>query len=294
MAWCSSATNERHAFVHGPLEHCIETDYVREIIRSQKLTPPADAGETWPYSIHVRALGGFELRVDAEPVAPARKAQVVPQRMLETLVALSGRGVEKSRLTDLLWPDSHGDAGAQAFDTTLYRLRKILNNPAALVLVDGKLSLSTEHVWTDVWEVERILATHGPNSTVGVTEHFRAARRLLELYRGPLHTGSELPIWVVPRARLHERVIQTVARAAELVAHAGDLARARILFSEALNVDPTVEGFYQGLMRCAIDLGARAEVARTYERCRRVLRAAFGVEPSETTRELWLRGAKSA
>ena len=168
---------------------------------------------------------------------------MVPQRMLEALVAMGGQSVEKSRFTDILWPDAHGDAGGQVFDTTLHRLRKILGNPAALVLHDGKLSLAREHVWTDLWAVERSLGADGQHSNIGVVERFKNAHKLIELYRGPLYAGSEQTVWVVPRARLHERVVQAVERAAEDLATGGEWTRARILFAEGIAWDPTVEAF---------------------------------------------------
>ena len=275
------------------LEHGIEPDYVRELVRNQKLSPPASACETWPYSVHIRALGGFELRVDEQPSVPSRKAEMVPQQMLEALVAMGGQSVERRVLPTF--------SGQTPMGMPADRVRhhpsstaQDLGNPAALVLHDGKLSLAREHVWTDLWAVERLLGADGQHSNIGVVERFKNAHKLIELYRGPLYAGSEQTVWVMPRARLHERVVQAVERAAEDLATGGEWTRARILFAEGIGLDPTVEAFYQGVMRCATQLGAKAEVARTYERCRRILKAAFGVEPSDATRELWLRGAKSS
>jgi DNA-binding SARP family transcriptional activator len=270
------------------LEKGIEAEYVRSLIRIHKLTPPPSAGASWPYQLHIRALGGFDLLVDEKPVVPGGKAQVVPLRMLETLVALGGRSVEKSRLSDVLWPDAAGDTAAQAFDTTLHRLRRLLGNPRTLVLFDGKLSLAPDLVWIDSWAIEPLLTALN-QARITVAERVAKAGHMIDLYRGPLHAGSEQPIWVTPRTRLHERVVRAITRAAESAESSGELEGARTLFAAGTAIDPTVEAFYQGEIRCAARAGQKAEVARIYKRCQQVLRASLGVEPSEATRDIAFR-----
>ena len=55
-----------------------------------------------------------------------------------------------------LWPDAEGATAKASFDTTLFRLRKLLDLDNALVLVAGKLSLARELCWTDVWSLESV------------------------------------------------------------------------------------------------------------------------------------------
>ena len=87
-----------------------------------------------------------------------RKVQRRPLALLKTLISLGGRNVSEARLTELLWPDADGDLAHQSFTAALSRLRKLLGTDDALVLKDGRLSLSNRHCWVDAWAFERFLA----------------------------------------------------------------------------------------------------------------------------------------
>jgi tetratricopeptide (TPR) repeat protein len=132
------------------LSHDIETDYVRMLIERNGFTPPADASPAWPFRLRIRLLGGFELERDGLPVTFSGKAQQRPLDLLKLLVALGGSNVDAVQLTAALWPDSDGAAAKTTFDSTLFRLRKLLEVENALVLAAGRLSLDRALVWTDV------------------------------------------------------------------------------------------------------------------------------------------------
>ena len=67
---------------------------------------------------------------DGAPLAFRGKAQKKPLELLKALVALGGEGVETGRLAAILWPEAAGDAAKVSFDSTLYRLRKLLEQDA--------------------------------------------------------------------------------------------------------------------------------------------------------------------
>ena len=107
--------------------------------------------------VSIFTLGRFSLLLNGKPAEFGRKA---PQRQLELLkaiVALGGREVSTTSLMSALWPDVDGDVAQRSFDTTLHRLRKILNDRRVLVMKEGKLSLDGNYCWVDVWSFERLL-----------------------------------------------------------------------------------------------------------------------------------------
>ena len=109
------------------LDAGVETEYARQLITRRGLAPPEGrASEHWPWPLAVRALGRFELARDGAALEVRGKAQRKPLELLKALIALGGEGVDASRLAALLWPDADGDAAKKSFDTTLYRLRKLL------------------------------------------------------------------------------------------------------------------------------------------------------------------------
>src|SRR5437762_9577653 len=138
------------------LEHGIETGFVLALIERNALTAPADAGSAWPFRLRVRVLRGFELVRDGQPMRFTGKAQQRPLDLLKLVVALGGHNVDISQLMAALWPDADGAAAKASFDTTLFRLRKLLDVDDALVLAAGKLSLAGSVAWTDVWALEAV------------------------------------------------------------------------------------------------------------------------------------------
>ena len=168
------------------LEAGIETDYVRELVARRRLPPPDDRTcEHWPWPLRVRTLGRFELARDGVALEVHGKAQKKPLELLKALVALGSEGVESSRLAALLWPDADGDAAKASFDTTLYRLRKLLGVDTALVLAEGKLSVDRRQCLVDVW------TSTGSYARPMVTPRPATPRRTI---RSPLGARSSTPI----------------------------------------------------------------------------------------------------
>ena len=58
-------------------------------------------------------------------------------------------------------------------------------------------------------------------------------------------------------------------------------------YQKGLEVDRLAEEFYQGLMSCYQQLGRRAEAISAYNRCKKALSAALGVEPSAKTEAMY-------
>jgi hypothetical protein len=121
------AADDEPARRGGDRAEGIEPDYVRQLVAARGLPPdeerPSDA---WPWPLRIYALGRFEVLRDGAPLAFRGKAQKKPLELLKTLVALGGEAVDASRLAAILWPDAAGDAAKVSFDSTLYRLRKLL------------------------------------------------------------------------------------------------------------------------------------------------------------------------
>src|SRR5581483_1629286 len=131
------------------LEQAIETDFVRTLIARNRWVTPPQAGPAWPFRLRLRVLGGFELVRDDEPVRFTGKTQQRPLDLLKALVAFGGDRVDAQQLMAVLWPDADGAAAKTSFDTTLFRLRKLLDVDNALVLAAGKLSLNRTLAWVD-------------------------------------------------------------------------------------------------------------------------------------------------
>ena len=272
------------------LEHDIETEFVRRLIESRNIAPPANAPEAWPWAVRVYALGGFSLQRHGEPRVSEGKAQKKPIDLLKVLIALGGRGVAKEKLCDLLWPDADAEAATAALDVVISRLRKLLNEPDAIRIEEGKVGFNVERVWLDVWAFDRDVealqsALHQPEEASVID---MIGRRLLARYRGPF-LGSEDPQrWsLAARDRWQNRFRRSLADAGRYWEQHGEWSRAIALYERALEEDSLAEDLYRRLMRGYLARGEPAEAARVYRRCREMLSVQLGIPPSADTETLF-------
>jgi len=278
-------------FCARALEEGIEVEHVRGLVRRCRLVPshpPLDI-EEWPWPLKIYTLGRFALVRDDVGVASSGRAQARPLLMLKAIVALGGRGISASDLCDKLWPESDGDTALGAFNTTLYRLRKLLGNDEAVELSDGLVSLNPRFVWVDTWAFERLLGK--------AEEEIKANRkkpggrlidRALHMYQGPfMATERDMPLYLPMAERLRSKFLRHIGTLGRLYEGAGEFERAIARFKQGIEVDVLAEDFYQGLMQCYRNLGRRAEAIAVYRRLEKNLSVMLGVAPSEESRALY-------
>ncbi|NJD61412.1 MAG: hypothetical protein FIA93_01655, partial [Deltaproteobacteria bacterium] len=265
------------------LQEGIEVDYVRELIRRNRLAPdPANPDlEQWPWPVKVHTLGRFGLLVDDRPVEYGRKVQQKPLALLTALVALGGRGVPEGRLAELLWPGADGDLAHHSFEVALSRLRKLLGKEEALVLKEGRLSLSNRHCWVDAWAFERSQGQAERAMKEGRgTEAISLFEKSLSLYRGPFLQSEEMSCVESPREKLRMRFLGAVAHLGRCYEDGENWEAAVSCYRRGIEVDALAEALYRRLMVCHIRQGREAEALSVYRRCRKTLSSVLGMEPS--------------
>jgi DNA-binding SARP family transcriptional activator len=271
------------------LEEGIEIDYVRELIRRNRLAPdPANPDlEQWPWPVKVYTLGRFGLLVDDRPVEFGRKVQQKPLALLKALVALGGREVPEAKLTEFLWPEADGDLAHNSFEVALSRLRKLLGTDEALTLKEGRLSLSNRQCWVDVWAFARSLgqaekARKEGKGTVAIPLFEKA----LSLYRGPFLQSEEMTCAESPREKLRRGFLRAVARLGQCYEDRERWDEAVSCYGKGIEADDLAEELYRRLMVCHIRQGREAEALSVYRRCRKTLSSVLGVDPSPETRAI--------
>ena len=154
------------------LDHGIETDYTRRLIRIHRLQPPSSESLNWPRPLKVITLGRFAILRDERPLEFSRKTPRRLIALLKAIVVSGPEGVSAERLYDWLWPDHEGDAAHEALATALHRLRKLLDLPEAVRLIDSRVSLDPSLCWVDAFVFERMCEQRSPSA------------QAFELYRG--------------------------------------------------------------------------------------------------------------
>jgi class 3 adenylate cyclase/CheY-like chemotaxis protein/DNA-binding SARP family transcriptional activator len=242
--------------------------------------------QNWP--LKVFTFGQFSLVLDGKPLTFSRKAQKRPLDLFKALIGSGGRTVKISALIEALWPDSEGDAAQVAFDSTLYRLRKLINMDSILQLSEGKLSLDSQKCWTDVWALDELVtridselhsATHQNGNG---RDHL--ARELLRLCTGLfLEKDSQEPWAVQARDKLKAKFLRAVTLLGSELEQRKQWPQAIALYARALELDNLTEGLYRRLMICYREQGEPAEALNVYRRCRDILSIVLNVKPSPET-----------
>jgi len=271
---------------HEALSANIESTYVRDLIRRYRLPPPSTSSPYWPWPVRIYLLGQFALYRDDEPVHFGRKA---PRRVLSVLkyiVANGGDGIGLGPLADALWPDQDGDAARKALGVALARLRKLLGGFPLVRVIDERVSINQEMLWTDTGAFEKLVAELDSGSGDGTVLPETAAR-LLTLHRGDLLPSDRDEPWTLrPRLRLRAQFIRCLGSFGIRIEATGQWQLALDCYRRGLEVDDLAEEFYQGLMRCHARLAQPAQGMATFERLRQTLATALGIAPSSVSEGL--------
>ena len=233
------------------------------------------------FRVHV--LGPFRILRGNIPITiPPRLRK--PQEVLQALIAFGGTEVSASALIDVLWPDSDGDTAYHALETALYRLRKLLGARDAVRMERCKLSLSRDHLWTDMWQVEEELQ----NLQGQKASDIERIGRLRHLYKGPFLQNEADKPWILKvRHDLRDSLVRATRDVALTCEHARRWEDAANLYRSAIELDSLNEGLYRGLMHCHQQLGDHSEALQAYRRCRELLTRFLGIAPSAKTQALY-------
>ncbi len=274
------------------LEHGIETDYVKSLINRRGLaaeSPPLHI-DNWPWRVKIYTLGRFGIVVDNAPVYLSGKGWKKPIELLKALITLGGREVAEEKITEALWPDAEGDMAHSAFTTTLSRLRRLLSGDA-LIVSNGRLSLNDRVCRLDTWAFQRLL---GELNSLLSSDHQEVEQvrqimqRVFDLYNGPFLAKETEMSWILgPRERLRLKLLRVIKRLISFYSKAGHCGQVMVLYEKTLDMDQLSEEYYRGLMQCHAGRGDRAKALAVYSSCRSLLQAAFGVEPSKKTAQLY-------
>jgi DNA-binding SARP family transcriptional activator len=172
-----------------------------------------------------------------------------------------------------------------AFEMTLHRLRKLLVYPEAIIFREGRVTLDKRYCWVDVWAFERMLTNADEFKRQGKADRVREQlEKAAKLYRGSFLAGEREELWMISLSeRLRNKYIQSIVWLGESLETVGQWGRAAEYYNRCLEVDDCMEDMYRRLMVCYTRLGKRNEVLSTYRRCRKMLSAVFGINPSRET-----------
>lgn len=275
------------------LEHGIELDYARQLIRKRSLLAPDNRLdlEGWPWPVRIYTLGRFATLIDDKPMQLPARAPRKPLDLLKALIAFGSRGVALDTLAASLWPDQNEDAARNALTVALHRLRKLLGNEGTIILNERRLSLDQRNVWVDAWAFERLTGNiqhfvHNANIAIH-SDVAMLSGDLLREYVGRFLADEEASWAVGHRERLHSKFLRATTALTDLLERQRRHQEAIDLHRRVIELDLLAENFHRGLMRNLRALGRIAEAIDAYRRCRHVLSITLGLQPSAETAAIY-------
>lgn len=257
------------------LDREIEPAFTRALIERRRLRPVGAAllGTRWPWALRIETLGRFALQVDGRPLVFDGKVPRKPLALLKALVALGPAPVPEHVLADALWRDEQADAAHDALNVALHRLRKLVG-AEAIGLHDGCLGLHGSRVWVDARAFEQAAA-------------MGELARALDLYQGDFLAADSAEPWTVSaRERLRAAFGRVVVAHGQALMAQGRHDEAIEVFRRGIDTDDLDEAFFQGLMRCALQLRRSALGLAAYQRVKRTLAMRLSAAPSPETERL--------
>ena len=222
---------------------------------------------------HVSLLDGFELRLGGGWVSLP-----LPAQRLVALLALRRRPLRRLHVAGLLWLDSSEARASGSLRSALWQVRR--SGCHLVEEIEQRLRLAPA-VRVDVREVEAwVDRVSDPSSAIGEADVAAAST-----------AGELLPDWYDEWVGLErERLRQRRAHALETLCRrlAGEKR-----FPEAIDVglaavahEPFRESAHRALISAHLAEGNRADAARQYGHCRRLLEDELGLTPSALMTEL--------
>lgn len=224
-------------------------------------------------------LGTFRLEIDGVAMALPTGAQ----RVLALLCLR--QSMSRRQLAGSLWPESSGKQALTNLRQVCWRLHDATRG-ARVVIDNGALLELSPAVRSDVRWLSQALALPVELSGEGAA---LARCFLLDLTR--TDAAQLLADWDEEwlddeRERFRQTRLHVLERWALHLAAQGDHGLALEAGLAALHTDPLRETAHRTVIRIHLIEGNVGEARRAYSRCRSILRAEVGVEPSVETRAL--------
>jgi DNA-binding SARP family transcriptional activator len=232
-------------------------------------------------ALHVRLLGGFELR------RATGEALVLRSRKAAALIAYLAlqpeREQSREKLASLLWEDRPEAFARASLRQTLFTIRQLL--PDRPIITEPRLDwLALDHagIAIDADAFEHAVAGGGFDDLTEAVHLFRG-----DLLEGIRIRSESFESWLMSE-RQHFRSAVLNAMHALLEGRQPAPADDQIQIAlKALRLEPTEESAHRTLMRLYAASGRRAEALRQYFRCRDTLWRELFVRPEAATDMLY-------
>ncbi|MBF0458334.1 MAG: hypothetical protein HQK99_10610 [Nitrospirae bacterium] len=273
------------------LERNIEPDFIKDMIKDHNITPGDYKHDSWPYPVKIYTLGRFSIEIDGKPVKFSGKTQKKPLEMLKAVIALGGKDISITHLSDALWPDADGDAAATSYRTTLHRLRKLLSADYEIILSsDSYIAINPDYCWIDVWVLRDIIDEFKKMIVLSDAGQkiYELYDKAVTIYKSGFLPGEQGQPWDEHyREQLKDEFVYLCSKAGTFYEGIGDWNKGIECYKAAIEADNLREECYRRTITSYLRAGLKPEALALYNKCKQTFETQLGVSPSAETEKLF-------
>lgn len=255
---------------------------------NEKDLPTAKAASSRRGRLEIQLFGRFVATVDGQAVDDRRWERRSAKTLVKLLSLKAPYTLHREQIIDQLWPGQATESAINHLNKAIHGARRALEptlekgNRSRFILTPRNqvILASPGDLRVDADEFE--LMAHAAMRARDAD----AARRAVQMYRGPLLIEDIYEEWTIPRREALRQVFRSVSiGAAEVLGRRGDHAGAIEIGQKLVAADPEDEYAHQLLMRLHAETGHPHQALKQFEHCRIALQA-LDSEPGPETRAL--------
>ncbi len=235
----------------------------------------------------IRLFGGLSVELEGARLSSGMGRNV--GGLLAYLALHRQRLHHRETVAEVFWPDVDPDLARRCLNTTLWRLRRLIEPHSVrrgtylVSTAQGEIGLkNSDALWVDISQFE-VVIQDGLKEGHLDGDADRNLSSVLQLYVGDAFEGFYHDWALRERERLRCLYIEGLrAHMSHLSAH-GDYAGAISCGNQILNQDPLQEFVHRELIRLHLERGNRGLANRQFEACEEVLKAELGLRPESET-----------
>jgi len=257
---------------------------VARLIKLKELKPEKKNREN---KKRIRCFGDFE--VFSESQKPVKWLTRKVEELFAYFIIHRDAKIDKWAVGEALWPDEGAQKVTSNLHTTLYRLRKTLQEMGIPVEIEsekggrGGYRFSLGDISSDISQFEEfIMGRHIVNE-----KNIEEFERICSLYRGDLFARQDYVWCAGERERLMKYYTAFTRNMARHYMKAGDYLKAAETIQQTLKRTPYDEDAHQILLHAYSGQKERSSLVQHYTAMETLFRQELGVEPLPATRRIY-------
>jgi DNA-binding SARP family transcriptional activator len=255
--------------------------YARYLADQNRAGAPSSTQLPEPWGLHVRVLGDFSVMVDGTVVQDAAWKRRKARELFWLLCAHPRHSVSRPEAADMLWPEGNVEPTSVRFRVALHALREALE-PSRVSGASRFVHSNDERIWLDplvTVDVDAYREAVAVAARGGASPE--AARRVVDLYTGPLLPAATAPGWLEAWREELSQSWRASALAAAAHALEEDTAAAAIpLLRVVVRESPYEDDAYFLLAKALAGAGQAAAARAVHAECVQRLAADLGARPT--------------